>query len=236
MSFSRARPIGWTPNDPLASAEINAIDIDHANAVDGDAGGTYGADLTWDGAHTFTQSPTLAGTTVWPAFGATRTIWRRIPAAIITASGGSPSSACGSVQFNSAGNDLALDLDPILPAGAQIVALAAKLTPTPGHSQTPAVMPVLSLEYADGTTLISTALTSKTDDSAPAGSSSGPDIAAYEATHVVTLTLGTPEAAFDPSAFVRNYQCRLYNESGTGSLGFLVATFAIGFELTALRI
>lgn len=41
MSFSRANPLGWALYEVLTSAQMNALDIDHANAIDGAAGGTY---------------------------------------------------------------------------------------------------------------------------------------------------------------------------------------------------
>jgi|SRR5208337_3400500 len=39
--FSRINPFGWAVNDILTSAQMNALDIDHANAIDGIDGGTY---------------------------------------------------------------------------------------------------------------------------------------------------------------------------------------------------
>jgi len=41
MSFSRANVLGWALYEVLTSAQMNALDIDHANAIDGAAGGTY---------------------------------------------------------------------------------------------------------------------------------------------------------------------------------------------------
>lgn len=34
MSFSRVKALGWALYEPLTSAEMNALDIDHANAID----------------------------------------------------------------------------------------------------------------------------------------------------------------------------------------------------------
>jgi hypothetical protein len=54
MTFVRKKPIGWTDDvDVLKAAEINGIDADLANAVDGASGGTYPGDQVWTGAHTF---------------------------------------------------------------------------------------------------------------------------------------------------------------------------------------
>ncbi len=41
MSFSRSNPLGWALYEVLTSAQMNALDIDHANAIDGADGGTY---------------------------------------------------------------------------------------------------------------------------------------------------------------------------------------------------
>jgi hypothetical protein len=41
MAFARINGPGWATNDKLSSSQINALDIDHAAAVDGGAGGTY---------------------------------------------------------------------------------------------------------------------------------------------------------------------------------------------------
>lgn len=47
MSFTRANPPGWAVGDPLTSAQQNALDIDHANAVDKtSAGDTINGPLT----------------------------------------------------------------------------------------------------------------------------------------------------------------------------------------------
>jgi len=43
MSFSRIKPAGWAVNEKLTSAQQNALDIDHANAVD-----KYGDDYLGD--------------------------------------------------------------------------------------------------------------------------------------------------------------------------------------------
>ena len=34
MAFTRVKPDGWAVNEELTSAQANALDIDHANAVD----------------------------------------------------------------------------------------------------------------------------------------------------------------------------------------------------------
>lgn len=50
MTFSRVNPTGWAMYEVLTSSQMNTLDIDHANAVDGAAGGTYNpsAGLTWN--------------------------------------------------------------------------------------------------------------------------------------------------------------------------------------------
>lgn len=39
MAFSRVKPAGWAVNEKLTSAQMNALDIDHASAVDKSAAG-----------------------------------------------------------------------------------------------------------------------------------------------------------------------------------------------------
>jgi hypothetical protein len=41
MSFTRAKPAGWVTLDQLTPAEINQIDTNQSNAIDGAAGGDY---------------------------------------------------------------------------------------------------------------------------------------------------------------------------------------------------
>ncbi|MEE9395192.1 MAG: hypothetical protein V3W41_22095 [Planctomycetota bacterium] len=41
MAFTRVKPAGWAVNEILTSAQMNALDINTAFAVDGNAGGTY---------------------------------------------------------------------------------------------------------------------------------------------------------------------------------------------------
>jgi hypothetical protein len=41
MSFTRAKPSGWVTLDQLTPAQINQIDVNQSNAIDGAAGGEY---------------------------------------------------------------------------------------------------------------------------------------------------------------------------------------------------
>ncbi len=52
MTFARVNTLGWALFEELTSAQMNQLDIDHANAVDGLNGGGYGllSDLTFTGA------------------------------------------------------------------------------------------------------------------------------------------------------------------------------------------
>jgi hypothetical protein len=56
MTFTRVKALGWALYEELTSAQMNALDIDHANAVDGAAGGSYAASFSWSGAHTWQAS------------------------------------------------------------------------------------------------------------------------------------------------------------------------------------
>src|SRR5262245_3193810 len=50
MAFTRVKPTGWAMFEKLTSAQANQLDIDHANAVDGAAGGTYPGPVVLTGA------------------------------------------------------------------------------------------------------------------------------------------------------------------------------------------
>lgn len=41
MTFSKIQPTGWAENQKLLSSEMNDLDTDHANAIDGAGGGAY---------------------------------------------------------------------------------------------------------------------------------------------------------------------------------------------------
>ncbi len=63
MTFTRAKPSGWTADvDVWTAFQANKIDTNMANAVDGANGGTYAGDITWSGAHTFSGTETHSNT------------------------------------------------------------------------------------------------------------------------------------------------------------------------------
>ena len=68
MTLQRAKPAGWAPNERLTSAQLNALDVNQSQAIDGSAGGTYSptAPIVIGGAGI---NPTLKATT-WPNFAA----------------------------------------------------------------------------------------------------------------------------------------------------------------------
>lgn len=53
MTFSRVKPAGWLQDELLTPAQINGLDINQSNAIDGAAGGIYspGADIQLPGAN-----------------------------------------------------------------------------------------------------------------------------------------------------------------------------------------
>lgn len=53
MAFTRVKALGWAANEILTSAQMNALDINVSNAVDGSAAGSYLADIEWTGDHTW---------------------------------------------------------------------------------------------------------------------------------------------------------------------------------------
>ena len=78
MTFSRVKPAGFAVNERLTSAQLNALDVNQSNAIDGSSGGTYAptAVITIAGAGI---NPTLKAAS-WPNFAAdssgTRTFTR----------------------------------------------------------------------------------------------------------------------------------------------------------------
>ncbi len=59
MTFARVNTLGWALFEELTSAQMNALDIDHSNAVDGLNGGAYGllSALSFTGAPVSIVSP-----------------------------------------------------------------------------------------------------------------------------------------------------------------------------------
>jgi hypothetical protein len=49
MTFSRVNPGGWAMFEVLTSSQMNTLDINHSNALDGAGGGVYTptATLEW---------------------------------------------------------------------------------------------------------------------------------------------------------------------------------------------
>lgn len=45
-NFTRVKPAGWALNEILTSAQMNALDIDHVSAVNGDGGSSHVGDVT----------------------------------------------------------------------------------------------------------------------------------------------------------------------------------------------
>lgn len=245
MSFTRVNPSGWLSNQPITPAQANQLDTDHANAVDGSGGGTYAPDYQWDGTHVFTTNPKLQGSSTWIDFDAARTIWRRVPliysvvnpsadAGNVVYDDGAVSSTAGVIKSVGVLTNIWFDVSAYIPTGSQLAGARISFAPAGSHTQTPGTMPVLALyknDFGAGTLL-----QNKTDDIAPAGSSVAADITAYENWHEITLSLGTPEAAFNPAGKnaaapydLVQYLVAFSPESGTGAL-------SAGWQLQGLAI
>lgn len=71
MSFTKVKPAGWTTGERLTSTQMNDLDTDHANAVDGVGAGTYpfttNIGLKFTGTSNTVSPLTLQGTGVAPA-------------------------------------------------------------------------------------------------------------------------------------------------------------------------
>ena len=48
MTFTRVNPLGWALFEVLTSSQMNTLDIDHSNSVDGGAGGVYASSAAVD--------------------------------------------------------------------------------------------------------------------------------------------------------------------------------------------
>lgn len=79
MSFTRVKPANWAAFETLTAAQMNQLDIDHANAVDGSGGGVYapssaieigGSGLVVSGAFGVTGVSTFSGDVFLGVFGA----------------------------------------------------------------------------------------------------------------------------------------------------------------------
>jgi hypothetical protein len=223
MSFTRAKPAGYVADDPIMATEINQIDANQANAVDGANGGTYSpaSDIVLPGANGIEwgalRYPKISSRTEYRSqsmgskLGDPVGVWTYDSAEKGWTIGGTSSHA------------LFIALDNII-SGASITELRVWLRGAAGHSVLPNVMPVVTLwrMAVDGTL---TSLGSASDTSAT--------FTAYELQHYVDLAL-TP-TFIDPSDGSRFF-FYVINENGSNSVAGMVVSHArAAFTCTRIR-
>lgn len=222
MSFSRVNALGWGLFEELTSAQMNALDIDHANALDTSADDTIGSTvaITWLG----TNSPRLASRTLSRVhlphysarsdFSAAGTDWSTAANAGYISQG----------YVDVSGTNVPLVIIPLhkLIDLATLIAVKCRAKGQAGHTNPPATMPKIELIYTvdSAQTIVGTA----TDSSGTA--------TAYQLTHDVNLTGITH--LIDASNR-RAYALRWYGEAGTNATtGLQLYEITIDYTVTVL--
>ncbi|MHB9005063.1 MAG: hypothetical protein ACYC6C_13585 [Coriobacteriia bacterium] len=199
MSFVRVKPAGYVDGDGLPAAELNPLDIDHANAIDGADGGSYdpSADIEFPGVCGPSWGPTR-----WPKC-SSRTVYRSQSLAKLgdtTSVWAYSYSGKGWVSPDAAASSIYIPIDNLV-AGATLAATRVWLIGGAGHGGVPG-MPVVSvyrLEVSGALTLLGSAA----DPSA--------DVPTYEAVHYVDVT-GMAEVITQANG--ERYFIQVQNESG----------------------
>lgn len=160
MSFSRANPSGWGAKGEVTSAQINAIDIDHANSVDKAGGDTItgtihiasGGGLIVDQGSTFGIGATSSTNAVVPVFAAnqTRTKGSRCRPFPALTSGWTPTSN-GYVSGPGTGTTVNFEVARV-PNGATITSVTLGVIISNSHSGIPGNLPAFTVFRLDLTT------------------------------------------------------------------------------------
>lgn len=196
MSFTRAKPLGWAFGEILTSAQMNALDTDHANAID-----KTGDSIT--GALTFSNFTLASGSKV--KLGGTQTFTRTQPAGNAIPDSGTnwayvANPGCWEAQVNSA-HPLSWQINP--PDGCILGDVDIWLRGSASDVGLPATMPTFS-GYIIDTTGTTTLLGTGTDTSV--------DVTAYKALHKMTVTFNQ---VVDRTKL--RYQLTVMSEAGAGA-------------------
>jgi hypothetical protein len=226
MTFSRAKPAGWSTGERFTSTQANTIDLNQSRAVDGNAGGTYtpsaainitGAnglgDIDVTGQADFTAAVNFTGNVTWtgtsnlPKLGSRSYAYTQ---SLIAAAGDSewiPQSIPGYRTNNNATTyQLYLNLDN-LPYLGTITGVTAYVQGKGGHVGLPGTMPRVKLSYRAHGTDVVTDVAQQTDTSA--------NTTAYQAVHTIALT-GVSEVVNG----ARMYFAEVQSEGGANALDF----------------
>jgi hypothetical protein len=151
--FARVKIGGWAVNEVLTSAQMNGLDIDHANAIDG-AGGSAGTPYTpsteidINGAGLGFRLPIKSGTKPWPTFendtGAKRTFKRRFPASPAARLSATMSITSGTFVQGDGTGFFTTILD--IPDGATITNVRLYVKIAVGHGSLPTKGPGVSVQ------------------------------------------------------------------------------------------
>lgn len=219
MSFSRSNPLGWALFEELTSAQMNALDIDHANALDIVGGGAHAianpvstSGEKWT--HTEPQDIDADLTFIndrWPKL-STRTLTYRQPIVPVHNEGGSYTIQYGlDGSWRQSGATGQILTTPLLNLPARgllkqvYVVLKGDVTDGLAHSALPSIMPSLQLFrfLAAGSTW--------TEIDAFADTSGS--VAAYDTSHIVNGTANIDQGIDS----LNQFWLRLNGEDGTNS-------------------
>lgn len=242
MTFSRVNPSGWSDGQLLTASQMNDLDSDHADAIDGAAGGTYSPSsaITISGSGlTVAGALTASGASNYPALSPTRTLTGIISMAPIdnALSGAAPAwgqtlsigaTFRGWIQNSVTGpHEIVFHISPPVGATLKTVTLYVDgdgTTAGAGHGALPANMPVVRLvSYANSTGTEST-IASQTDTAANVG--------AYETYHAITLSGLSTVVASGTS-----YSVVLVGETGANAANDCLVVYAgeYTYEATDIR-
>lgn len=260
MSLSRIRPAGW-PTTPttsdgwLTAADLNALDIDHTNAVDKMNGDTIAGPVVLDGAAGAgwtNNGPTVitgAGSTLktqnggriviysnellvpyWPQYSPARAMFRNQPF-LMQRGGGSliwDVDTNESIAHTGSGQTGNCDITRSLVDGSTLTAIDIYFAVGQAHSGVPAVMPSFSL-YAKGLDASTIILLASGSVPSPATGA-----AWYNSGNQQTYTLIVPSVVVDRTS--GSYFVQAIDESGLNALNLnIFRTLRFNYTLSDAR-
>jgi hypothetical protein len=245
MTFSRVKTLGWSVGEKLASADMNQLDEDHANAIDGKDGGDYTptSPINITGSHGL-GNVTVSGDMTWDASNypklSTRSVTVWVPHSCgyvsnvdgngdpywtLTTGGGNNNFMPVLLQTSVSSNGAVwFPIRP--PVGSIVTGFAVGLIGNypgggdPTHAGIPQNAPTIWLARHNGSTTI---ITGKNEDAASA--------AAYDGQHTISLT-GITETI--SSSY--QYYLRITGESGTNSLADKLAIRFLRYTVSVSEI
>jgi hypothetical protein len=158
MSFTRIKPGNWAVNEKLTSAQMNAIDVDHANALDKSVAGdtisgaiaiasTGKIQASAAGAliQTTTGGRIQLGDNDYPTFSATRSISRALPIIIQQGPNFNWTVTNEGSTSNSLGVSGYMDITAALIDGSTLSSVDVYFSVGAAHSGVPIALPLLAV-------------------------------------------------------------------------------------------